>query len=601
MSLTNNLFGSAGHRTSSVEVRQVNISAGSSKHVKSSTSGGSNLKMQMMAMGSGEAIQKVIAADPRGVVLSREREKIALQELNDRFAAYIERVRFLEADNKRLQSIITELTAKFESLDAALRALYEEELKAAREALDKTTAAKGAAELRAFNAEAKLKELTELYTAECAAHLVTKESVPHLEKMISERDAQIDFLTKNMASIEIELKRLKGQSGSLQQDLSLAKQDRDAETVLRVELESVIQTRDDEIAFLKSMYEEKIKALLAFDLGTDAFKAAFSNELALALRDIRMEYESILEATRQGDNEGWYKAKFNEIIQATSRQTNDLAMAKEEVRTWRTKYHSSYNELTTLRAMIGGLEQQIFQLQEQIATNEKIHAEALLMKDERITALSLEMTQLVVSLKELTDVKLALDAEIATYRRLLMAEDGRLGKYESSSFGQSSGSQLTTTTTTTTTVTVVNPFIINFPEEDEYYLLAFKYCDADNSGHVTTTELKNAFEWMNKNAFMGRKNRQVSYPYVNAILKRGDVDSSLTLDYAEFCKLMRMEKRLFAEDAFAKFSTGAVSIDDTIRIFKEAGYVFNEDWVPFLKQYQDAAGTINAQRLASAL
>ena len=36
------------------------------------------------------------------------------------------------------------------------------------------------------------------------------------------------------------------------------------------------------------------------------------------------------------------------------------------------------------------------------------------------------MTQLIASLKELTDVKLALDAEIATYRRLLMAEDGRL-------------------------------------------------------------------------------------------------------------------------------------------------------------------------------
>jgi len=150
-------------------------------------------------------------------------------------------------------------------------------------------------------------------------------------------------------------------------------------------------------------------------------------------------------------------------------------------------------------------------------------------------------------------------------------------------------------------VTVVNPFIINFPEEDEYYRLAFAYCDADKSGHVTTTELKNAFEWMNKNAFMGRKNREVSYPYVNAILKRGDIDSSLTLDYPEFCKLMRMEKRLFAEDAFAKFSTGAVNLDGTIKIFKEAGYVFNDDWVPFLKQYQDAAGTINAQRLALAL
>ena len=34
---------------------------------------------------------------------------------------------------------------------------------------------------------------------------------------------------------------------------------------------------------------------------------------------------------------------------------------------------------------------------------------------------------------------------------------------------------------------------------------------------------------------------------------------------------MRMEKRLFAEDAFAKFSTGTVSVDDTIKIFKEVG------------------------------
>ena len=41
------------------------------------------------------------------------------------------------------------------------------------------------------------------------AHLVTKESLPKLEKMVSERDAQIDFLTKNVTSMELELARLK--------------------------------------------------------------------------------------------------------------------------------------------------------------------------------------------------------------------------------------------------------------------------------------------------------------------------------------------------------------------------------------------------------
>ena len=41
------------------------------------------------------------------------------------------------------------------------------------------------------------------------AHLITKENVPKLEKMISERDAQIDFLTKNASSMEAEISRLK--------------------------------------------------------------------------------------------------------------------------------------------------------------------------------------------------------------------------------------------------------------------------------------------------------------------------------------------------------------------------------------------------------
>ncbi len=39
----------------------------------------------------------------------REREKRELSHLNDRFASYIERVRFLEAHNKKLQLEIDDL------------------------------------------------------------------------------------------------------------------------------------------------------------------------------------------------------------------------------------------------------------------------------------------------------------------------------------------------------------------------------------------------------------------------------------------------------------------------------------------------------------
>merc|ERR1719383_1326302 len=142
-----------------------------------------------MALGGsgGQVALKELAVSPAAVVVSREKQKLALQELNDRFAAYIERVRFLEADNKRLQGIINTLTLKFEELDATLRAIYDAELAAARKALDETTAAKAAArkaldettaakaavEIKVAGLEAKVLELTALYTAEYEAHIIT--------------------------------------------------------------------------------------------------------------------------------------------------------------------------------------------------------------------------------------------------------------------------------------------------------------------------------------------------------------------------------------------------------------------------------------------
>ena len=55
----------------------------------------------------------------------------------------------------------------------------------------------------------------------------------------------------------------------------------------------------------------------------------------------------------------------------------------------------------------------------------KLEIRSLIFLFELVSGLNVSVTELICSLKELTDVKLALDAEIATYRRLLMAEDGR--------------------------------------------------------------------------------------------------------------------------------------------------------------------------------
>merc|ERR1711970_1387783 len=139
-------------------------------------------------------------------------------------------------------------------------------------------------------------------------------------------------------------------------DLSDAKTAADAEIVARIELESMVQSKDDEINFLKSMYEEKIRQLMDLNFDSEDYRAMFSNELALALRDIRAEYDAILEAQKGADNDSWYKAKFNEMMMTSQRSGNELAGAKDEVKKARAKYAELQKEIMALRARCGDRE-----------------------------------------------------------------------------------------------------------------------------------------------------------------------------------------------------------------------------------------------------
>lgn len=416
---------------STITSRQVRIvrSGGGGGGGGGGGSGVGSLRMALAAIGGtsggiSSAIHE-IAANPNAVVASRVREKADLQELNDRFATYIERVRFLEADNKRLHDILTKLKAKFEELERVLKEMYEGELAQARKTIDETTKAKAAVEIRVAGLEQDLAEYKRKWEEEVAAHIFTKESIPKLEKAISERDAQIDYLTKNISVLEFELGKMKSENGKLQRDLQNAKMIADEETVARVELESRLQTKDDEIAFLKSMYEEKIRQLMDWDFGTEDFRAMFSNELALALKDIRAEYDGLLEANRGADTESWYKAKFDEMVRAGQRSNTEVTTTKEELRNARGKYNELLKIIMELKASNAALLERVAALEAELEAELKAHEMAMAERDVEIEKLRAQIASQILELKALMDSKLALSAEISTYRRLLQAEENR--------------------------------------------------------------------------------------------------------------------------------------------------------------------------------
>jgi len=73
---------------------------------------------------------------PSPTMISRVQEKNELASLNDRLAAYIERVRQLETENARLTRIVDIQEEKVTKEVTGIKGLYEGELSSARKLLD---------------------------------------------------------------------------------------------------------------------------------------------------------------------------------------------------------------------------------------------------------------------------------------------------------------------------------------------------------------------------------------------------------------------------------------------------------------------------------
>ena len=71
--------------------------------------------------------------------ISRLQEKEQLQNLNDRLAAYIDRVRSLETENSRLNVQISTIQESVQKEVTSMKGLYEQELADARKLLDDTS------------------------------------------------------------------------------------------------------------------------------------------------------------------------------------------------------------------------------------------------------------------------------------------------------------------------------------------------------------------------------------------------------------------------------------------------------------------------------
>ncbi|CAI5455312.1 unnamed protein product [Caenorhabditis angaria] len=359
---------------------------------------------------------------------SREREKKEMSDLNDRLASYIEKVRFLEAQNRKLAADLDALRSKWGKDTHNIRNMYEGELSDAQKLINDTNNQRKELEGQIRKMQDELTEIRRKYEDAIKGHEQDRIKIDQLLVQLSQLEAGINLLKRQIAQLEDEVKRIKSENQRLLSELQRARTDLDQETLNRIDYQNQVQTLLEEIDFLRRVHDNEIRELqtLASRDTTPENREFFKNELSSAIRDIREEYDQVNNVHRN-DMESWYRLKVQEIQTQSARQSMEQGYAKEEVKRLRTQLSDLRGKLADLESRNSLLEKQIQELNYQLEDDQRSYEAALNDRDAQIRKMREECQGLMVELQMLLDTKQTLDAEIAIYRKMLEGEENRAG------------------------------------------------------------------------------------------------------------------------------------------------------------------------------